>query len=185
MTTTTEMTMDSVTMIVDADVVTMVLSDDEHTSERSRAAIDEIATRLEAELEARGLDGYTVEREYRVTGRCGASPGEVWDAVLIGQVDAIRAVVLDDAPFVTECYPSRTVDDAGAVDATVMTRHGRVTVTLLRTGDSAGGLGRWGDSRDQWLGGPGADACTAEDMDAIERAVDAYADRHGIAASEV
>ena len=89
------------TIIIDPDTVTVVLTDAEHTREFSRAAIDEIANRVEAELELRGIEGVDVEREYRTTGRHDDSSvfHAVFDAVLIYQVDEIRAAIgLDGEP---------------------------------------------------------------------------------------
>ncbi len=83
------------TMIVDMDAATMVLADDEHTIAASRAAIDEIATRVEEELARLGVDGVEVEREYDATGRRSTYDApEIWEAVCIGQVREIRAAVL-------------------------------------------------------------------------------------------
>ncbi len=85
----------SQTLIVDMDTVTMVLTDDEHTIDASRAAIDEIATRVEEELARLGVDGVEVEREYHATGRRSTYDApEIWEAVCIGQVREIRAAVL-------------------------------------------------------------------------------------------
>lgn len=84
------------TIIIDRDTVTTVLDAEEHTRDASRAAIDEIAARVEAELARRGIDGVEVEREYRATGRRSDSIEyhTIMEAVLIGQVDEIRAAVL-------------------------------------------------------------------------------------------
>jgi len=78
--------------------VTCILADAEHTREASRAAIDEIATRVEAELYARELDGVTVEREYRTPGRWDDTDKSrvlcsILDAVVIAQADDIRTVL--------------------------------------------------------------------------------------------
>ena len=83
------------TIIISADTVTCILTDAEHTREASRAAIDEIATRVEAELAARGLDHVEVEREYRTTGRHddGADLHLILDAVLIDQSSSIRSAL--------------------------------------------------------------------------------------------
>jgi len=86
------MTNENQTIIIDPDTVTMVLTDAEHTREISRAAIDEIASRVETELELRGIEGVDVEREYRSSGRLDDSSEHhaVLDAVLVGQCDEIR-----------------------------------------------------------------------------------------------
>lgn len=87
------MTSTSTTYLVDADTVTVAFDDAD--SYDLRTAIDEIADRVEAEIERRGLTG-EVEREYTATGR---SSGEdidptVFDAVLVDGVDDLRAAVL-------------------------------------------------------------------------------------------
>ena len=90
------MTSEIKTITIDPDTVTMVLTDAEHTPHRSRAAIDEIATRVEAELQAQGIKGVEVEREYRTTGRRDDASDfhrEI-EAVVVGQVGEIRAAVL-------------------------------------------------------------------------------------------
>ena len=95
-------------VIIDSDTVTCILADAEHTRDASRAAIDEIATRVEAELCARELDGVTVERDYFTTGRrddtdCDSGDLDsdkirsllcsILDAVLIDQVAHIRSAL--------------------------------------------------------------------------------------------
>jgi len=85
-------TMNTQTIIIDPDTVTMVLTDAEHTLEISRAAIDEIASRVETELELRGIEGVDVVREYRTTGRFDDSSDfhTALEAVLVHQCDEIR-----------------------------------------------------------------------------------------------
>lgn len=86
------------TLIVDADVATMAFDgDDLIERDTFRKAIDEIATRVEAECERRGIRA-TVEREYTTTGRGDewrdVEPDPtIWDAVLIDGVDELRAAV--------------------------------------------------------------------------------------------
>ena len=83
------------TIIIDPDTVTVVLTDTENSREISRAAIDEIAWRLESELDRLGIEGVEVEREYRTTGRHDDSSdfGTALAAVLIDQCDEIRTAL--------------------------------------------------------------------------------------------
>lgn len=90
---------DRETYTVDRDTVTVAF-DEDLTDDQIRAAIDEIADRVEAECERRGYDAKVV-REYRTTG--GARSGTdvdptVYDAVLIDGVDDLRAAVLECGP---------------------------------------------------------------------------------------
>lgn len=85
------------TITVDLDAVTMVLGEEEITRERARLAIDEIVWRYEEWIDARGYECEVIA-DYHASGARRAEPDwrhEVADAVLIGQVDAIRAAVLD------------------------------------------------------------------------------------------
>lgn len=85
------------TYTVDLDTLTVAFADGElATLGDARRAIDEIAERVEAELEARGIDA-DVERRYDSGGRGDRGPDvdpTVWDAVLIDRVDDLRAAVL-------------------------------------------------------------------------------------------
>lgn len=84
------------TIIIDRDTCTMVLDSAELTSDRVRPCVDEIASRVEAALEAAGETDVSVEREYRTTGRRSTAEGleTLLERVLVGDVDAIRAAVL-------------------------------------------------------------------------------------------
>ena len=84
--------------IVDPDMVTMVLDDAEHTRAASRAAIDAIARRVEADAAKRGV-GVDVRRVYATTGTTLYAheqryPAEWMEQILVGDADAIRAEAL-------------------------------------------------------------------------------------------
>jgi hypothetical protein len=95
------------TLVVDSDTVSVVLDDADLAGRDRRAtvraAIDEIARRMETEIERRGLGGrYEIARRYDASGARSTigdaeSLAEVWDVVLIGQGNEIRAAVLGDA----------------------------------------------------------------------------------------
>ncbi len=88
--------MERTTYTVDLDTLTVAFADGElATLGDARRAIDEIAERVEAELEARGIDA-DVERRYDSGPRRdgGDIDPTVWDAVLIDRVDDLRAAVL-------------------------------------------------------------------------------------------
>ena len=84
------------TIIIDRDTVTMILDSAEHTADRSRAAIDAIADRVECALVEAGIEDVEVVREYRTTGRRSTAEGleTLLERVLVGEVDALRAEIL-------------------------------------------------------------------------------------------
>lgn len=84
------------TIIIDADTCTMVLDSAELTRDRLRPCVDAIARAVEAALAADGVEGVSVEREYRATGRRSTAEGleTLLERVLVGGVDALRAEVL-------------------------------------------------------------------------------------------
>ena len=84
------------TIIIDRDTCTMVLDSAELTADRVRPCVDAIADAVETALEADGVEGVEVVREYRTTASRGDNSEyhSLLERVLVGGVDALRAEVL-------------------------------------------------------------------------------------------
>lgn len=170
-----------VTLIVDRDTVSMVLDDTEAADDAVvRVAVDAIAEAVESECTSRGIAA-EVERQYTPTGRRSdeVDPA-IWDAVLVDEVDALRAAILAATVEVTEVGASTVCEDsAGAIDASVRVGGREVEVTLLPGEGGADRWSTWGSGLDYWLSDPSAlDGCDREPViNAIVDAVSAAARR--------